>query len=323
MIRGYPTLLAALALSLAASTSLRAASQAAGRVSLVAHAEVRANVVTLSDLLPAGAPGDLRAEAAQIALGSAPEPTSTRRISRAEIENAVLSNPDLLAEITIPDQVAVGRSHRALTTRELEAAIRAALGREPGDDGRALKFGPLALAAPVYVTSDDPGLRVTEIRFDPLRHETRFRLWTSKEPRNLPFYVTLPSDAKFPALVARRDLVASQPVGPADFEVERRAATSGGSATLPLTPADLAGLETRTPLRAGEAVNRSMFTQAVLVEPGMPARLVVKGNGFRLETTVVPLERGVLGQQIRVRDPDTHRILAATVVAKGVLRSEF
>lgn len=289
------------------------------QVALRTQAEVKKNVIVLSDLLPENAPEDLRSAGASISLGSAPEPTSVRRISKGEIENALADHADLLAAVRIPEYVTVCRYHRALTASELATAIETALRREGATPASSLDVASLALSAPVYVTTDDPGLEVTEIHFDPLRRETRFRLWTTKEPRNLPFCVAISRDLKLPTLVARHDLAPGEHARPADFDVQTRTAMSEASAAS-LAPAQMAGLQARRLIHAGEVVNRSMFTREILAEPGLPAKLVVEGRGFRLETTVIPLERGVLGQQIRVRDPDTHRILAAEVVGKGKLQ---
>jgi flagella basal body P-ring formation protein FlgA len=292
------------------------------RLRLLADAEVKSHEITLKDLLPPEAPAALLAQALRIRLGSAPQATSIRRLSKEEIQNALVDAPELLAAVEIPDVIRVRRYHRALTPAELVAALDAALGRFGRLDPRSLGLDSLALRAPVYVTTDDPGLQVTQIEFDSLHRRTTFRLWTSKEPQNLPFYITLSSRLKFPALVATRDLAPGEVARASDFAVATRARSENASLEPPAA-ASLVGLEARQPVRAGDVVERSMFAPELMAQPGLPAKLTIAGNGFRIETTVIPLERGYYGQQIRVRDPDTRRVMAAEVVGKGQLRGNL
>jgi flagella basal body P-ring formation protein FlgA len=279
---------------------------------------VAAPIVRLSDLLPAEAPGTLKARSAEIAMGSAPQPGRSRTVTRAEIKSHLIDTPDLLGSLAIPDRIVIERSHRMLTPSEVLRAIKTGLGGQalPGSGG--WDDSDLKLSAPVYVTLEDPGLEVTRIELDPFRRQTKFRLWTSKEPTILPFWVTVTHDVKVPTLVARHDIPAGKEAQVTDFQVEERSGTPGRQL---LAAADLAGLQTRTGVRSGEQVTRSMFSQVVLVEPGRPAKLIAEGPRFRISTTVIPLQAGVMGQQIRVRDTETQRILSAEVVARGQLKA--
>ncbi len=308
-----------LLMALSPTPSLAAPAQEAERTKLGQTVTVGAPVVRLSDLLPSEAPDPLRARAAEIVLGSAPQPGRSRMISGAEIKSRLIDAPELVGRLAIPERIVIQRSHRSLSSSELFQAIRVGLGGQGLPDSGDWNPGDLKLSAPVYVTLDDPGLEVTRIELDPLRKETRFRLWTSKEPTILPFWVTVAHDVKVPTLVARHDMPAGKEAQATDFQVEERAGTPGGQRLL--AASDLAGMQARAPVRSGQPVIRSMFTRVVLVEAGKPARLVAEGAHFRISTTVIPLQAGVMGQQIRVRDAETQHILSAEVVARGELKA--
>lgn len=60
-----------------------------------------------------------------------------------------------------------------------------------------------------------------------------------------------------------------------------------------------------------------------LVRPGSAAVLTLESKNIRLKVPVVCLEAGALAQQIRVRDPETQKILQATVVGPARLQATF
>ncbi|HMD96080.1 MAG TPA: flagellar basal body P-ring formation chaperone FlgA [Terriglobia bacterium] len=291
-------------------------------VTLPSAVEVRSETLALSDLLPPGAPSDLLRAASGIALGNTPEPGSLRTIVRGEIEDLLRAEPELRASLSLPEHIIVSRSHRELTSHELSAAISDATGG-PG----ALPLN-LKLSAPVYVTKDDPGLKVVRVEFDPLRRDTRFCLWASKEPDILPFYVTVSGGSVLsaqPALVARRDLAPGEIAGANDFMAQPRKLTTAAVGQLsqmglPVTPEALAGRAARAYIKAGQVVNASMFRTVVMVNQGKLAVLVMEGRSFQISVPVIPLENGVLGQQVRVRNIDSRRVVAAEVVGPGRLR---
>lgn len=292
------------------------ASKGAPRVALAERVVIHSGTLTLADLLPASAPLPVRAEAGKVSLGSAPEPPMTRTIYRQQLQFLLKGRAPLLAELSLPPQISVSRFHRTLTKKEVIAAIRGALGSEGVN--RLPDLADLTFTAPVYVTGADPGLKVIRISADPSRRITNFRLWTSKEPANLPFTVSVPIEIKLPTLVARRTLASGDIASATDFLVEMRPRNRGISGSKP-TAEDLAGLETRGLVRRGAPVDRDQFARPVLVEPGALATLIVQGNGFNIKTIVTPLQQGVLGQEIRVRNTESKLVLEARVTGRDRL----
>lgn len=261
-------------LFLTATASVLAANAPVGApVALLHEVELRPTTVMLSDLLPSQASDTLREASSEVSLGNTPEPGNVRLVSRQEIQHDLIDHPDLLASLQIPESVTVHRFYRELSRAELIAAIQAAVDPSVIVEASLASF---ELLAPVYVTTDDPGLRVTHIESDPLHQQTRFRLWTSNEPANLPFYVTVMGNLKLAARTTQ--------VGPIKGNV--------------------AGFAPRS---------------EALVKPGQPVRLVIQGEDYRITTTVMPLEQGMMGQEIRVRDPLTKRIFQAQVAGPGLL----
>ena len=73
------------------------------------------------------------------------------------------------------------------------------------------------------------------------------------------------------------------------------------------------------PVPATPSASAAPARPRALVTAGKPARLVVERGNVRLSALVTPLESGVKGQLIRVRNQDSLRVLQAEVVDVGLL----
>ena len=261
--------------------ALSAPLPAAPPVMLLSKVEIGTQTVLLSDLLPENTLAALREAGAAISLGSAPMPGRSRIMTRSEVQATLAANPQLAASLWIPVEITVRRTCHMVSPEQVSAALGLGLGK-----GGAEGVTDLSLLTPVCFSGDDPGLEVSNVEFDPLQRVTRFRLWTSKEPRNLPFYVTVP--------------------GKLD-DAAARVPRAGGSAFR------TAASSSDPKHAAAQAGN------ATLVKAGIAARLVIQGPDCRITMVVVPLQSGVLGQQLRARDPLTRRVFSAYVAGPALL----
>jgi hypothetical protein len=185
------------------------------------------------------------------------------------------------------------RVPRALSRQEIFQAIQDNLAQRGISGNGGLRPGDLKIQASVPVLKDDTGLQVKRIGFDPLRRETVFELWTSQEPQYLPFEVTTHRDPQSLGLTLR---------GAGKLEEENVRTESQTS---------------------GRGVSRARAKLPVLAKPGTPATLVMLGQNMRITTTVDPLQPGIRGQCILVRDPATARVMTAEVVDEGLLQISF
>ncbi len=187
------------------------------------------------------------------------------------------------------------REPRPLSRQEIFQVIQNDLAQRGALGRGELRPGDLNIQSSVPVLRVEMGLQVKKVGYDPIRHEVVFELWASHEPQYLPFEVT-----------ARRDpeslgLTSSLPGKPGDAD---RGDRIEGSAR-------------------GQEVNWTRVKAPMLAKPGRLATLVMLGQNARITTTVVPLQPGVRGQFILVRDPATMRVMRAEVVDDGLLRTSF
>lgn len=250
--------------------------------------QVEGETVKLSDLLPPDSPGELQEKCSRLVLGDTPLPGSRRSISRVQIERQLRRVAIAPDRWEIPDSVTITRRRRRLSTAEILKAIETALASEGSSRFKAPSLNGLQLQAPVFVTKPDPGLEVKSTEYDPVQRKTRFLLWPSKEPQVLPFYVMVKGTAGTAGVDDFREWVDGLP----------RANTR----------------KRESPAKAASAV---------LVAAGKPAKLIVETPAMRMSMSVTPLEPGVKGQLIRVRNQDTRRVVEAQVIGSCLLQAEL
>jgi len=280
-----------------------------GRIVLLASVETSADLIRLSDLLPANVPVWLAELAPEIVLGRSPQPGSVRVFSQEQLGRAVADYPQVLAAISIPSRVEVHNGARELSREEILSAILHSLEsshlstEEPLDERALLRFPRVA------VQSEASGLEVTQLEEDTNKGLLRFRMWTPAEPAVRPFWVEAWARLAAGSLADGKGLRAATQV------VSQPALTS------------LAGQSDDHPIRRNDSLAGASASaprlSAPLVEPGDPATILIQGSGLRIQASGIALERGWKGQRIHVRAVSTGKILLARVVGERMLLALF
>ena len=183
-------------------------------------------------------------------------------------------------------------SGRSDSRQEIFQAIQDELDRRGLLKQGELRPDDLNIQSSVPALLVDRGLQVKNIRFDPFRREIVFEIRASRESRLLPFEVTLRDNA---------DLISKLVEGLAD----------GG-----------ASVQTGSP-SVGKRVSAAPSKPPILAKPGTLATVVMLGQNARITITVAPLQPGVKGQAILVRDVSTARLMTAEVVDENLLQMRF
>jgi hypothetical protein len=254
------------------------------RIALLADTGVQGDTILLANLLPGNAPGALRTAAEAITLGAAPHSGTVRRFSRDAILAALQSHSLSPSSFQIPEVVTVHRGGRLLTQQEAFAAIDTVLAKNQIAESPKFTLGDLAFNAAVTVPSGDPQLEVTQITFDEAIGRARFRLRSHAAPGVNAFYVTA------------------------------RVSPEISAAASPIAGRVLAGMFAKT---------RSPVDSPVLVDPRQYARLHMRSTNADMQLAVKPLQRGRLGETIRVRCPASGKTWQARVVGKDSLDATF
>jgi hypothetical protein len=255
------------------------------RIALLADAEIRGDSIFLANFLPPDASRAVRAAAEKIMLGATPQNGTSRILSRSSVVAAVTENGLSASAFLIPELMTVQRAAHLVTREEVFAAIQRALAGVKIAELPAFGLDDISLNASVLLPDQESQLEVTQITFDEFIGRARFRLWAKSAPGVHPFYATarIPSASPGMAVSPLHSLNA-------DF--------------LPFLPAP-------------------QVASPVLVEAGRAARLHLHSPNSSMMLQVKPLQRGRLGQTIRVRMPSNGKTLQARVIGEGFLDATF
>jgi hypothetical protein len=259
--------------------SAPAARAGALRIALPDSAVVRGDSIILADLLPLGTPSFLKDATKNVNLGKAPQGRLTRRLSRSVVLAALSANGLEKFTLEIPEFITLRRATHLVTRSEILAAIRQAESEHP--DFPELRLEDISFD-PVVLPDRPSQLEVTNATYDELIGRARFRLRSKSAPEVRPFYVTaqLPMDS-FSSSFSSLHISMSQHVVPAS-----------------------AAPAAKSP---------------VLVDPTRLARLHLHSSVANIYLQVKPLQRGHLGEIIRVRLPSNGKTLRAQVMEGGSL----
>ena len=121
-------------------------------------------------------------------------------------------------------------------------------------------------------------------------------------------------------LVAASNLTVGQLLQPEMFKLEKMDADKINRSFL-FEATGLEGQELVRPLRAGEPVRNMDMRQAIMVKRGELVQLTVgKAGEFQISVRLEAMQDGRLGEQIKLRNTESGRILGGVVTGKGFVK---
>ena len=254
------------------------------RIALLDHARVRGDAILLAYLLPLEAPRALRDAAEKISLGPAPQNGLARTISRSAVEASLADTGLWSAQFVVPESMTIARAARPVSRAEVYAAIQDFLAGNKMAAAPVFSIEDLSLEAQVFVPDGLLQLEVTQVVFDQFIGRVRFRLRPRSAAGVLPFFAT-----------------AAIPASPASLHLDHASAAAPNLAWAPGAPR----------------------VAPVLVEAGHLAKLHLHSRNAEMLLEVRALQRGHLGDTIRVRLPASGKTFRARVIGREFLEAVF
>jgi hypothetical protein len=254
------------------------------RIALLADTEVFGDSILLSNLLSRDAPWSVRQTSEAVFVAPAPRLGTSRTMSSATIAEALETAGWSTSSFIIPERVSVKRVGRLVTREEIIAAIQSAVATTSQGDQHAYRLEDVRLDSAVRISVSDPGVRMTQMVLDQTTGCTWFRFRATAAPAVLPFYAT---DCT-PSSTRKSSVIPSF------------ASANVASSNLP-----------------------SEIASPVLVDPGRPARLCLRSHDSEMLLIVQPLQRGRLGEIIRVRLAGTGKTLNGRVTGPAYLDAAY
>ncbi|MCC6946276.1 MAG: flagellar basal body P-ring formation protein FlgA [Bradyrhizobiaceae bacterium] len=315
MTRHLPALTLA-ALLVILNGAAEAANVAAPVPAMKAETTVTADVVKLGDLIDNAGP------AAAIPVFHAPELGTSGTIQTHRVIAAARDNGLSHFDTRGLNEVMITRAARAISLAELEQAVAEAAVRDLGLGGiddvsirldrnvRALHVEPNAVDAP----------RIVQFYYDP--HTQRFDGFVevpgSAALRKNPVRVsgTLVETAEF--VVIARPLARGEPVRDSDILLERKPRAEIPSDAVTRVGAVI-GQAARRALRAGQTLRPADLMKPDLVGRNEMVTILFAAPGLSLTARGKALAAGAEGDTVTVLNPQSKRVLQATVTGPGLV----
>lgn len=281
---------------------------------LRADVTVSNEVITFGDLI-AGLPASHQ----QVAAFRAPALGETGTIQMQRITDAARMHGLPEFEAGPFAQVVVTRAARRISAAEIEVAIRQALEERFGLDARNMQ---VQFEGGIPQMAVEPALSVpvtaTDVNFDPRlrRVVAGITVPGSAAMRLKPLRVTGQLVETVEVVVPVRAIGRGEPVASADVTVERRPRETAGPDYAP-DLGSAVGKVAKRPLVAGQPIRNADVVRQDVVARGDLVTMTFEAAGLAITMRGRAIEAGAAGEVIQVQNPQSKRVLQATVLGPG------
>ncbi len=275
------------------------------------QATARSDNVTLGDLIE-----DVPAALAGTPVFRAPAVGETGTIQAARVVEAAARQGLRLADVGGWTQVVVTRAGRRIALPEIEAALKTELELRHQVDARSLSLVLDAAAPALPPVADDAQVVAEDVSFDPRSRRFSARIAVrGAEGRTLARLAGQAIEmAEIPVLT--RALGRGETIQAGDLVLERRP-RAAVPADAVADPGAIAGRNARRALGAGAPLRAADLQRPEIVARGEIVTIVYEVPGMILTLRGRANEAGAQGDVVAVVNPQSKRVLQATVVAPG------
>jgi flagellar basal body P-ring formation protein FlgA len=294
-------------------TTLSAKAESAAPI-IKSVATVSASTLSLADLM-------VGADLPTAPLFAAPAPGQTGSISAARIAEAARKAgiPKILGDLT--GTVLVTRKGRPIPQQDINAAIERAIISQGGFQNPELSFATAEAQPKLFVGEDETATpMVADLAIDRATQHFRATLTmpTTAMVANTPITVEGQIIDWVDVPVVTRALDKNDIVSPRDIRIEKRERQSLVGIK-PVDPATAAGQAARAPIVTGSILTEDAISRPVLVEKSMAVTVNYGVGGLSLSLRGKANEAGMAGDVISVLNPQTKKIIFATVTGPGIV----
>jgi flagella basal body P-ring formation protein FlgA len=253
----------------------------------------------------------------KIKIFESPAPNSSVTFSAAQILEKLSSNGVNLKEIgyTIPRVITVKRVGRAIEKHELHPIVEEILSNSANE----VNLKELVYNKPIYVA---PGAMKLSAQIVPTKSigQLGFRFTASnlETDETVNFEVTANIEEWREVPVAAKSIGKGSVIDPADVQMARLNITE-----LPKDAAieleNIYGLSATQSINLGEVFRKSKLLIPPVITAGSPVTMVYRSGALEATASAVALESGAMGDEIKVRNNSSKKILIGKVIEPGLV----
>lgn len=118
-------------------------------------------------------------------------------------------------------------------------------------------------------------------------------------------------------VIANHDLRIEVPVNESDFRLAEIPIDGRGDYVKDIQ--EVKGLVPQRLIRAGSPVSISYFRQPIVVNNGLPVKIIVRYKGIEISAKGIAMTRGRIGEVIKVKNESSQKIISAKVIDAGTV----
>lgn len=279
---------------------------------------VTAEKIRLEDIADVSSPHIADDEAViamkKIELGASPAPGQKTTLSAMNILEALKTSQVDLNKVgySLPTVIAISRAGREVSEEEVRAAIESALSAQQ----REITVRQVRYDKPVQVAPGALTLQAQEL-FSHIPGQIAFMI-TAKSGGldDTRFKVSAVVEEWRELPVAARSLPRGTLLEPSDI-VMARLNTRSLPRDIADSPSKIIGMATSGGISNGEAFQRSKLIIPPTIEVGAPVTMIVRSGSLEATASGVALESGADGDEIKVRNDSSKRIVTGKIVGNG------
>jgi flagella basal body P-ring formation protein FlgA len=281
--------------------------------------KLKERVVVTGDLVRIGDLIDNAGAVADVAVFRSPDLGSTGGLPVSQLLKAI--SPYRIAGLDTKGltEVVVTRPSRAITAKEIETRVAAALAGQHGfGEAKDITVAFDREQRTIHVEPTATGeLRIARLAFDPRtgRFDVAFDLPGSAVVRRLPLRFSGTAIETLETAVLVRPLNRGDIIKPSDVAIERRPKHEVAGEVVPKDTA--VGYAARRPLAAGAVLRRGDLMKPELIQRNEPVTIAFEVPGVLLTARGKALEAGAAGDIIAVLNIQSNRTVQATVTGPG------
>jgi flagella basal body P-ring formation protein FlgA len=251
----------------------------------------------------------------KIPIGASPKCGETVKLEGVAVLERLKAQGVRLDQLryTLPREIAVTRAYREISILELERAVSFFLGKTE----KPVELRKLLVEKPVRIPADSSGVEVVGLQVTKPGH-IGIDFHALSESEDIRFQLGGFADEWRLLPAAAKPLVKGAIITAGDVELKRMNGTSAGRDVIE-NIGDIVGHSLIRDVGEGEMFRQNNVIVPPVIKAGTRVTLLFRQEGIEATATGVAAESGIAGQDIKVRNDTSKKIVVGRVMETGLV----
>lgn len=293
-------------------------------IAVTDKAQVLGDQICLSDVAAiTGANSTLVRQLGDISLGKSPRPGKERRYSGNRIHALVraILDTSLNATITIPDVVCVQRAHQRVSETSLKKAFESYVASRLGGVETSIRRFKIRGNNPLPL--GNLSLAPVEPSKKPIKGATTLKMAVYVDGEDMGRLTLSGWVDRYEPVVCTSRFVSRGEILTEDDIVLKKINISQVSSRIVKDADHVVGKQVKSNLRAGRAVQENFLVLPPMIEKGERVRILAISGGIQVATLGIAMDEGREGEQIKVENITSKKLVVGRVSDRSTVEVLF